>query len=79
MDIETSNKILAERFPQGTVGETLFSDTVLYCQLGYFITITGSEATIGGKFTADELEALAVWMRNAQTLSLPDIAEHDPA
>ena len=41
-----------------------FNDRVLF-SLGWYLSVgAGEKATLDGGFTADELEAIAVWMRD---------------
>lgn len=66
MDFKTAKRILQTRLPNGDgATDRVFSRTEL-SSVGWYLFVEAGkrEATLDGEFTADELEAIAAWMRN---------------
>ena len=61
MDFKTAKTVLIGRLS----GEHCeFSEAGLYNVGWYLAAKPGEDATLDGEFSADELEAIAAWMRN---------------
>lgn len=67
MDFKTAKRILQEKLPNGEGAvDGVFSRKELSSMMGWYLFVEAEniKATLDGKFTADELEAIAAWMRN---------------
>lgn len=66
MDFKTAKKILNSRLRHGLIDAKFTADELYNC--GWYLSASAGkeEATLDGQFSADELEAIAAWMRNPQ-------------
>ena len=64
MDFKTAKQILMSRCIHGIIDGEFTADSIYNC--GWYLAASADEedATLDGRFTADELEAIAAWMRN---------------
>lgn len=58
---------------KGILKDNIYKDGLDRSSLGYMFYENGEEkATIDGEFTADELEAVAIYMRSTQSETVDD-------